>query len=220
MSRVSQAFGNLKETLLIITVLYFYGLAFALIFHRDTYGLDQPGIFLFVGILFFIALVLEAVLAFWDKLKFLFWVALGIVSFAIIGLYLAPALYGSGILVYVFLEPLIIALIGGFAFSTGHILSTQLFSTVRLTSPQLSSALARLPGWTTVRGGIEKTYRFTDFSEALNFLNRVATYVNRSRHRPEFALKGTTVSIHLTTPGEGGITATDIAHAKKFDSFA
>jgi hypothetical protein len=33
---------NLKESLLVFTVLYFYALAFALIFGRNTYGLDHP----------------------------------------------------------------------------------------------------------------------------------------------------------------------------------
>ncbi|MFZ2804422.1 MAG: 4a-hydroxytetrahydrobiopterin dehydratase [Patescibacteria group bacterium] len=218
MPRAASALSNLKETLLILTVFYFYGLAFALLLHRETFGLDQPAIFLAMCGIFLLSVAFEVVLAWWNTKRFLLWIGLGVVSYGVIGLYLAPILYGQGILVYVLLEPLVIVFIGGLAFSYGHIFALQIMESKRVSPAQLSSAVLRLPGWAIRHGGIEKTYLFQDFPEALNFVNRVATIAARTHHKPAVFISGASVVVRLTTPEEGGVTVTDLNLARSFDA--
>jgi pterin-4a-carbinolamine dehydratase len=220
MPRAMRVLVFLKQVLLLAAVVYFYTLAFAMIFSVNRHGIDRPFIFLLFGTFFLIAVILEAVLVFWDRLKFLFWVVLGFACFGAIGLFLAPALYGRGVLVYVLLEPLIVLFVGGFAFSVGRVLAPQFVVRHRLTSSQLADALSRLPDWYEARGGIEKVYRFADIDHAFAFTNRVDSFVKETRHRPQVKLDGATVRVHLITPDQGGVTATDITHAKRFDSLA
>lgn len=210
---------NLKETILVVTVLYFYALAFALSFDRPTYGMDAPAIFLTMSVLFLLAMALEIVLAWWDKRRVLLWFVLAVVSYGVIGLYVAPAVYGSWILLFVLLEPLLIAFVGGFAFASAHLIARSLFSTILLRPNQLAVALDRLPGWNLDGEAIRKTYEFVDFAEALNFVNQAGRVIEATHHHPsELHLTGNRVEIALTSPEERGVTITDVSLARKFDS--
>jgi 4a-hydroxytetrahydrobiopterin dehydratase len=73
-------------------------------------------------------------------------------------------------------------------------------------------------GWTERDGGIEKGYRFADFSEAWAFMCRVALLAEKIDHHPEWSNVYNKVDIRLTTHEEGGLTQKDTALATAIDA--
>ena len=88
-----------------------------------------------------------------------------------------------------------------------------------LTEDQRSAALAELAEWSLARGAkaIERTLRFTDFSEAFAFMTRVALLADKHDHHPEWFNVYNRVEITLTTHDAGGLSARDVAMAKAID---
>jgi len=209
---------NLKETLLIVTVLYFYGLAFALSFNKPTYGMDSPTVFLVMGTLFLLALLIEALLSWWNRLSFLVWLFLWCVSYGIIGFFVAPRILGPDVLLYVYVEPVIVVFLGGFAFGFGSLLAGSFFPVRVLPRERLQREMLRLPGWEIKEKGLQKTFAFQTFPEALNFVNRVGRIAVDMHHHPDVQTHKTSVTIRLTSRDEGGITQRDVNEARKIDA--
>lgn len=85
-----------------------------------------------------------------------------------------------------------------------------------LTPEEMQTALRDLPGWTTVRDGLEKTFTFGSFREAFGFMTRVAFEAEGLDHHPDWSNGYDTVRIRLTTHSVGDkITAKDVELAKR-----
>ena len=80
----------------------------------------------------------------------------------------------------------------------------------RLTDVEITAALARLPGWALVGNGIERDYRFGDFTEAFAFMARVALLAEKADHHPEWSNVYNRVHIRLTTHDAGGLSLRDV----------
>jgi 4a-hydroxytetrahydrobiopterin dehydratase len=80
----------------------------------------------------------------------------------------------------------------------------------RLDEDQISQRLARLNGgWARKGDCIEKTFTFDRFSEAIDFVNRVARLAEAADHHPDFDIRYTTVTLALSTHSAGGLTSSD-----------
>jgi 4a-hydroxytetrahydrobiopterin dehydratase len=92
----------------------------------------------------------------------------------------------------------------------------------KLDESERAAALAGLPAWTfgAERGGIGRTLRFDGFGEAFAFMTRVALEAEKADHHPEWSNVWNRVEIFLTTHSEGGLTAKDIALARRIDAIA
>jgi 4a-hydroxytetrahydrobiopterin dehydratase len=90
----------------------------------------------------------------------------------------------------------------------------------RLDARELEQALAELPGWSLAGGKLHREYRFADFNAAFGFMTRVALEAERLNHHPEWSNVWNRVVVDLVTHDSGGITASDVALAKKIHSFA
>jgi 4a-hydroxytetrahydrobiopterin dehydratase len=92
----------------------------------------------------------------------------------------------------------------------------------RLSDAERSEALAALPGWTwdEERDAIARSFRFRDFGEAFAFMTRVALAAEQADHHPEWSNVWNRVDILLTTHDAKGLTARDVALAKRIDGFA
>lgn len=92
----------------------------------------------------------------------------------------------------------------------------------KLSSDEREAALAGLPGWTwdAAADAIRRSFKFEDFSEAFAFMTRVALAAEQADHHPDWSNSWNKVEIALTTHSAGGVTASDIALARKIDSFA
>ncbi len=218
MSPLSTYLSNLKEFVLVVTILYFYGLAFAMQFGKSLYNLDHPAVFLTMCLLYLLAVGYEIVFNWWKARTFLVWFLLWVVSYGIIGLYLAPAIFGRWILTYVFIEPLVIVFIGGFAFSVGRVLALHFTQRSTLTPGELERALQDLPGWNTDGQSLAKSFESRDFEDALNFVNQVGRIAIGMRHYPRLKLSGAHVTVRLSSWHIGGLTKTDINQARKIDA--
>lgn len=88
---------------------------------------------------------------------------------------------------------------------------------VKLTEAEIAAALPDVPGWTRNGDGIERQYRFGDFTQAFGFMARVALLAEKADHHPEWSNVYNKVDIRLTTHDAGGISARDFALARAID---
>ena len=92
----------------------------------------------------------------------------------------------------------------------------------RLTEEERAQALAQLDGWewNAGRDAIERSFRFADFTAAFAFMTGVALAAERADHHPEWSNVWNRVDILLTTHSARGLTAKDVALAKRIDALA
>ena len=77
-------------------------------------------------------------------------------------------------------------------------------------------------GWGAVPGrdAIRKIWKFRNFSEAWGFMSRAALAAEKLNHHPEWSNLYNVVDVTLTTHDCNGLSALDIALAKRLDKFA
>jgi 4a-hydroxytetrahydrobiopterin dehydratase len=87
----------------------------------------------------------------------------------------------------------------------------------KLTEAEITAALPGVPGWERNGDGIERQYKFADFTQAFGFMARVALLAEKADHHPEWSNVYNKVDIRLTTHDAGGISARDFALARAID---
>jgi len=94
--------------------------------------------------------------------------------------------------------------------------------TQRLSGEARSRALARLHGWSEVKGrdAISKKFAFKDFNEAFGFMTRAALVAEKLDHHPEWFNVYKNVEVTLSTHDAGGLTELDIKLAEAMDKLA
>ena len=88
-----------------------------------------------------------------------------------------------------------------------------------LKGDELHKLFAQLPfGWTMPNDHhLEKEYRFKDFREALDFVNRVGEIAEQEGHHPDVFLTWGRVKVTLWTHSVGGLTEKDFSLAAQAD---
>ena len=83
-----------------------------------------------------------------------------------------------------------------------------------------AAALDTLDEWDydESRDAITRRFTFADFSEAFAFMTRVALLAEKADHHPEWSNVWNRVDIVLTTHDCAGLSARDIAMARKVDA--
>ena len=74
--------------------------------------------------------------------------------------------------------------------------------------------------WDISREGvhrIRKTYKFKDFKEAMEFVNRVAQVAEEENHHPNLSISYNRVSVELYTHAVEGLSENDFIMAAKID---
>jgi 4a-hydroxytetrahydrobiopterin dehydratase len=89
-----------------------------------------------------------------------------------------------------------------------------------LGADELARALAELPGWSLAGGKLHREYRFPDFNAAFGFMTRVALAAERMNHHPDWSNVWNRVVVDLVTHDSGGVTASDLALARKIEALA
>jgi 4a-hydroxytetrahydrobiopterin dehydratase len=92
----------------------------------------------------------------------------------------------------------------------------------KLGTAERETALASLPGWTwdADRDAIRRSFRFAGFVEAFAFMTAVALEAERADHHPEWSNVWNRVDMLLTTHSVRGLTAKDVALARRADALA
>ena len=90
-----------------------------------------------------------------------------------------------------------------------------------LTSAEITTGLASLPGWTFENDALAKTYTFMNFREAMSFMVRAGFEAEAMNHHPEWTNVYNCVFIRLSTHDAGNkVTAKDFELAKKISAIA
>ncbi|HEY9644997.1 MAG TPA: 4a-hydroxytetrahydrobiopterin dehydratase [Chroococcidiopsis sp.] len=84
----------------------------------------------------------------------------------------------------------------------------------RLSDAQVTEGLRQLPGWATDGERIYCTYQFTNFVEAIAFVNRLVVPAEAAGHHPDLTIRYNQVNISLSTHDAGGITDLDFVVAR------
>ena len=90
-----------------------------------------------------------------------------------------------------------------------------------LAGGDLERMLGQLEGWDLVEGAggkrIEKEFRFPDFRQALDFVNRLGEVAEEEGHHPDIYLTWGKVRVALSTHSIGGLSENDFILAAKAD---
>lgn len=89
-----------------------------------------------------------------------------------------------------------------------------------LTPDQSQAFLVQLSdGWEVVEGHhLQKTVRFENFADALQFVNRVGALAEEQNHHPDLLLAWGKVTITVWTHKIDGLTESDFIFAAKCDA--
>ncbi|MBU3737431.1 MAG: 4a-hydroxytetrahydrobiopterin dehydratase [Rhodoferax sp.] len=99
--------------------------------------------------------------------------------------------------------------------------STQRRTLSRLTATDIAHQLSQLQGWILLRQdsgpSIEKSFPFSDFSNAMSFANAVAFLAQHWDHHPDLTITSQCCVVRYQTHDLGGLSTWDFECAKRID---
>jgi 4a-hydroxytetrahydrobiopterin dehydratase len=88
----------------------------------------------------------------------------------------------------------------------------------RLEETEITHLLPTVPHWHQKEQEIWRTFKFSDFKEAMNFVNQVATLAEKAAHHPDITIRWNQVTLTLSTHSQGGLTKADFDLASQIDT--
>ena len=92
------------------------------------------------------------------------------------------------------------------------------------TAPMAPGVAARyvdaVPGWKLVEGEpvkLTRSLKFKDFTQAMAFVNEIATIAEAEGHHPDICISWNRVRLELTTHAIGGLSMNDFIMAAKIN---
>jgi 4a-hydroxytetrahydrobiopterin dehydratase len=89
---------------------------------------------------------------------------------------------------------------------------------------QVAPLMAQLEGWTVEEADghqqLAKAFRFRNFVEAVDFVNRITPVAEAEGHHPDLLVAWGRVRVQLWTHVAGGLTENDFVLAAKIDQLA
>ena len=82
-----------------------------------------------------------------------------------------------------------------------------------LTPPEIEKLLHKHPDWKLHEGKLVREWTFSNFVEAIAFVNRVAPIAEAAGHHPDIDIRYNRVLLSLVSHDAGGITERDAAMA-------
>lgn len=89
-----------------------------------------------------------------------------------------------------------------------------------LTDSEVLAALGKLPGWKANGKAIERTFEFSDFKQAMAFVNRIAAAAEEANHHPDVSISYNKVTLALISHDSGGVTSRDVKMAGRINEIA
>jgi 4a-hydroxytetrahydrobiopterin dehydratase len=89
-----------------------------------------------------------------------------------------------------------------------------------LSEAEIAEGLASLPDWRREGDSILRTVKCATFPEAIRLVDRVAQAAEAADHHPDIHINWRRVTFTLTTHAAGGLSAKDVAMARRIDEFA
>ncbi|MCH2133604.1 MAG: 4a-hydroxytetrahydrobiopterin dehydratase [Phycisphaerales bacterium] len=87
----------------------------------------------------------------------------------------------------------------------------------KLEADQIETRLESLPEWTLSGDNLQRTLGFSDFKEAMAFVNKVGDAAEAAQHHPDIMIRYGKVTLTLTTHDAGGLTEKDFEMAGTID---
>lgn len=79
--------------------------------------------------------------------------------------------------------------------------------------------LAAHPDWALDGEAISRTFKLSNFNEAMGFVARVALAAEVADHHPDIDIRWNRVTLVLSTHDEGALTKKDTSLAEQYDGF-
>lgn len=86
------------------------------------------------------------------------------------------------------------------------------------TKNEVETGLKRIPQWECDGTSLERTFKFDDFNEAMDFVNVVAEIAEEEGHHPDIDIRWNRVRLVLSTHSKGGLTELDFDLAERIDA--
>jgi 4a-hydroxytetrahydrobiopterin dehydratase len=86
-----------------------------------------------------------------------------------------------------------------------------------LSVADIEEALKTHRAWKLQGGKLVREWKFKDFVEAMEFVNRVATLAESAEHHPDIDIRYNQVLLGLISHDAGGVTNRDISMAARID---
>ncbi len=83
---------------------------------------------------------------------------------------------------------------------------------------QIEERLTAIPEWQLKDGALVRSFSFTDFREAMSFVNSVAAVAEDAGHHPDIDIRYNKVHLALSSHDAGGITERDFSLAAKINT--
>lgn len=88
----------------------------------------------------------------------------------------------------------------------------------KLTTEEINAALFELSDWDlTEAGQLHRKFKFDNFQEALDLVNKVGALAEKHEHHPDICLGWGYAEVSLITHDRGGLTDFDLALAKEIN---
>jgi 4a-hydroxytetrahydrobiopterin dehydratase len=87
-----------------------------------------------------------------------------------------------------------------------------------LNQEQINTLMKQLEGWEQHGNIIGKTVEFTNFHQAMSFVNAVAWVSNQEDHHPELTISYNKCKVEYTTHSVNGLSENDFICAAKVDA--
>ena len=87
-----------------------------------------------------------------------------------------------------------------------------------LTTTEIEEALRAHPEWKLKDGKLEREWVFSNFVEAMAFVNQVATIAEKAGHHPDIDIRYNRVLLSLVSHDAGGITERDALMAARIST--
>jgi 4a-hydroxytetrahydrobiopterin dehydratase len=90
--------------------------------------------------------------------------------------------------------------------------------TARLVGDEIEPLLRQLEGWDAIKEHhLAKSYKFSNFADALRFVDRVGQIAESEGHHPDIAFGWGYARIEIYTHAIGGLSESDFILAAKID---
>ena len=92
--------------------------------------------------------------------------------------------------------------------------------TAPLSRKEAQDLQREVPKWILGEKAIEREFRFKDFRQAMDFVNKVASLANEQDHHPDIFISYNKVKLTFSTHKIGGLSLNDFIVAAKVDLLA
>lgn len=86
-----------------------------------------------------------------------------------------------------------------------------------LDEAEINAALASMPGWSGGTEAIRRTVSAPDFPTAIRIVDDIAVIAEEMDHHPDIDIRWRKLHFTLATHSAGGVTASDLALARRID---